>query len=629
MSVRKISARLGLATVAAAGLVLTALGSANADTVPGQGGVSGTYTLGTTVIGVGSDTIQWVDDQLSKDYNTFNAAQVSPTPYWANFDACLGNTTAGAPGLGDNPDGSGFPCGADHTGTKAGVKRDEGVVDPAAAGHPLPSGSGDGRTLLRTPADPLFNDVAYGRSSGPINTTDLAAGEIALPFAVDKIVVVTHPGGPAPASLTGQQLLKIFNGTYTNWNQVGGQNAPIHPYMPKAGSSTLNAFESFLAGLDGINEAPGSDNDPTSHSAAFQTWQGPGNAITNANWNLGTANVEEHDPSVVIADPNAIEPFSYARAQLANGTSQTVRIEGGWSEDRELYHVVRGAAISGAVTTPFLYGSDGGLLEGLFSNTGWVCTNSVAQADIAGAGFWPLAQGTTTGHCGVKNTNTEDTINPFNANGVGQGAATSTHLSMSGGSLHATVTSNSGTPTGTVQFTIAAPSTPTGSPAANFHASVAVNSNGVASVKIPSTVSGSKVVDAAFLPTSFGANGAAGHAAMGSSYDEQPFRITAQKVATTMKETATPLTLPDKSASTKVTTTVKAVTGTAKPTGTIDIMLGTKQVGSGTLKNGTVTITVHGSSLKVGKNKLVAKYVPTGNFKAPATFPSVTVTRKK
>ena len=44
----------------------------------------------------------------------------------------------------------------------------------------------------------------------------------------------------------------------------------------------------------------------------------------------------------MIADTNAIEPFSYGRAQLANGDSQTVRIEGGWSADRELYHVVRG-----------------------------------------------------------------------------------------------------------------------------------------------------------------------------------------------------------------------------------------------------------------------------------------------
>jgi ABC-type phosphate transport system substrate-binding protein len=640
MSVRKISARLGMAAVAVSGLVLTALAPATADTVPGQDSVPGTYTLGTTVIGVGSDTIQWVDDSLSADYNTFNAAQVTKTPYWADFDACLGNTTAGAPGLGDNPDGSGFPCGADHTGTKAGVKRDESVVDPAATGHALPSGSGDGRTLLRTPTDPLFNDVAYARSSGPINTTDLAAGEIALPFAIDKMVVVTHPGGPAPASLTGQQILKIYNGTYTNWNQVGGKNATIHPYMPKAGSGTLNVWLSLLASLDGVNEAPGSDNDPASHSAASQIWQGQDGApaITDGNWNTGSptavpptaANVEEHDPSAVNTDPNAIEPFSYGRAQLANGASQTVRIEGGWSEDRELYHVVRGTDISGAVTTPFKYGADGGLLEGLFSNTGWVCTDATAQQDIADAGFWPLHSGTTTGSCGVKNANTQDTIDPFASNGVAEGAATTTSAFFFGGAVHITVASTSATPTGSVQVVVADPSTPTGSPAASFHKTVALAADGTATVTLPSTLSGQKMFDVAYLPTNFGASsGSGGHVALGSSYLEFNAKVSATKVATKMKATAKPLTLANATKHTSVTTTVKARTGTKKPTGKIKIMRGTKKVGTGTLVKGTVTIKVKGTSLKKGRNKLVVTYVPTGNFKAPKTFPTIIVTRTK
>jgi ABC-type phosphate transport system substrate-binding protein len=632
MSVRKKSATLGLAAAAACGLALTAMAPATADTKPGATGVAGTYALGTTVVGVGSDTIQWVDDQLSKDYD--NQA-TTPSPAWANFDACLGNTTVGAPGLGDNPDGSGFPCGADHSGTQAGVKRDEGVVDAAAAGHPLPSGSGDGRTLLRTPADPLFADVAYGRSSGPINTTDLAAGEIALPFAVDKIVVATQPGGPAPASLTGQQILKIYNGTFTNWNEVGGKNAPIHPYMPKAGSSTLNAFESFLAALDNTNEAPGSDNDPASHAAASQTWQGPSNTITNDNWNTGSANVEEHDPSVIIADKNSVEPFSYARAQLANGASATVRIEGGWSEDRELYHVVRGAAISGAATTPFLYGSDSNVLENLFSSTGWVCTNATAQTDIAQAGFWPLKSGTATGNCGVKNTNTEDTINAFGSNGLGEGNATTLSAHYAGGAVHVTVeavkkngSDTPATPTGKVQVVAATPGTPGNAPAASFHATATLGADGTATVKVPGSVSGQQTFDVAYLPTHFGANGADGHAAYGSSYAEFNAKVSG-KIATSVKATAKPKTLANAGAKAKVTVTVKAASGSAKPTGTVKITLGKKTVAKGSLKKGSVTLTVKGSALKKGKNKLTVSYLPKGGFKAPGKTTSVTITRKK
>lgn len=277
MSVRKNSVKLGVAAVAVAGLVMTVAAPAGAL----DAGPSTAPKLGTDIIGVGSDTTQWVMDKLTTDYD----AAVTTGPRLINYDACVGNTNqATATGLGDNPDGSGFPCGADATGTKAGVPRPATVIDPAApASAVMANGSGSAWTLLRTPTDPLFNDVAFARSSSAASTADIAAGEIPLPFAVDKFVSVVSPTGPAPATLTGQQILRIFNGTYTNWNQVGGKNAPIHPYLPKTGSGTYNSSLVFLAALDGVTEAPGSDNDPTSHSAAFLTWQGPGVPITDAN----------------------------------------------------------------------------------------------------------------------------------------------------------------------------------------------------------------------------------------------------------------------------------------------------------------------------------------------------------
>ncbi|HEX3705626.1 MAG TPA: substrate-binding domain-containing protein, partial [Mycobacteriales bacterium] len=240
MSVRKNSVKLGVAAVAAFGLALTAAAPAGAV----DGGPSTTPKLGTDIIGAGSDTTQYLLDQLATDYD----ATVTTGPKLINYDACVGDTnSATATGLGSNPDGSGFPCGGDNTGTKVGVARPATVIDPAAAATAvMPNSSGSGRTLLQTPTDPLFNDVAFARSSGPLNTTNLAGGLIGLPFAVDKIVTATNPTGPAPAALTGLQVLRIYNGTYTNWDQVGGKEAAIHPYLPKAGSGTLNASEAFL-----------------------------------------------------------------------------------------------------------------------------------------------------------------------------------------------------------------------------------------------------------------------------------------------------------------------------------------------------------------------------------------------
>ena len=52
------------------------------------------------------------------------------------------------------------------------------------------------------------------------------------------------------------------------------------------------------------------------------------------------------------------------------------------------------------------------------------------------------------------------------------------------------------------------------------------------------------------------------------------------------------------------------------------IMLGSKKIGTGTLKKGKVTITVKGSSLSKGKNKLLVEYVPSATSPRRARPPS-------
>jgi ABC-type phosphate transport system substrate-binding protein len=622
---------MGLAGVAVVGLTLAVAAPANAV----DGGPSSSPNLGVDIVGVGSDTTQWVMDALANSYD----ASVATGPRLINYDACLGDTQTGANGLGDNPDGSGFPCGADNTGTKPGVARPESdITGNSANTGAMPNGSGAGRTLLRTPTDPLFNDIAFTRSSSAESIADLNAGEVPLPFAVDKLVSVVSPHGDAPVALSGQQILKIFNGTYTNWDEVGGTNAPIHPYLPKSSSGTYNASLVFLAALDGVTEAPGSDNDPSSHSAAHQTWQGPGVTITNSNWNTGTVNVEEHDPSIILADPDAIELFSYGRAQMANKHSQTIRIEGGWSEDREQYNVVRGQKIPGAGdaagdSTPFIYGDPttdpSGILESIFGNTGWICTSPTASLDINTLGDWPL----NSNICGKPNKSTLDTINPYGSTGVGEGSSTTTNAIISHGAVQVAVAAaNGSTPTGKVEVVTAKPAVP-GQAASPSTSSTTVSLvGGQASVKLPARVSGKQAVSVSYMPTDFGAQASAGgHTALGaSSYD---FTGTVSnhvaKVATTVRVKAKPHKLASASKRAKVTVTVHGKTGSAKPTGTVKIMLGSKVVGKGKLRAGKVVVTIKGSKLKKGKNKLTVKYIPKGNFASPARATKVTITRKK
>ena len=59
---------------------------------------------------------------------------------------------------------------------------------------------------------------------------------------LDGISIVAHPSNPV-TNLTMTQLEMIFNGTYTNWNQVGGNNAPIITYGRESTSGTYEYFK--------------------------------------------------------------------------------------------------------------------------------------------------------------------------------------------------------------------------------------------------------------------------------------------------------------------------------------------------------------------------------------------------
>lgn len=59
-------------------------------------------------------------------------------------------------------------------------------------------------------------------------------------IARDAFVFITHPDNPISA-LTTQQIRDIYTGSITNWKEVGGLDAPIHPFRrPKdSGSQEL------------------------------------------------------------------------------------------------------------------------------------------------------------------------------------------------------------------------------------------------------------------------------------------------------------------------------------------------------------------------------------------------------
>ena len=94
--------------------------------------------------------------------------------------------------------------------------------------------------------------------------------------------------------------------------------------------------------------------------------------------------MQEHDPTPIQGNSNAIAPFSKGRAGLAGSA---LHVETGFSADRALYNVVRGSDVSNADVLA------------VFGENGFLCSDK-ATAAIEAAGFRQLSKSTAGGVCG-------------------------------------------------------------------------------------------------------------------------------------------------------------------------------------------------------------------------------------
>ncbi len=231
---RKISRMLAGATAlaAAAAIVAGGVGTASADPIGhnGKAVVPAYYD----VVGVGSNTTEYVMDQISVDYNkTIPASKHKASdPYFYSFDA--------------------VPPGVNAPGNYL-IKPKNGC----SAKTVRPNGSGAGLTALDMNTKDTTNKSYYcldfGRSSGgrgPTSPVNGPGGVTYVAFAKDAITWAARSaakgGTDAPASLTTAQLKAIFTCKDTNWSQVGGKAGAIKVYLPQAGSGTLSTWEKFM-----------------------------------------------------------------------------------------------------------------------------------------------------------------------------------------------------------------------------------------------------------------------------------------------------------------------------------------------------------------------------------------------
>lgn len=102
-------------------------------------------------------------------------------------------------------------------------------------------GSSTGITAL------INGQVDLAQSSRKIKASEIESANangitpVEFRVAIDGIALVTHEGNPVEV-LTVEQLRGIYNGTVTNWNQVGGDDQAITLYGRQSTSGTYEFF---------------------------------------------------------------------------------------------------------------------------------------------------------------------------------------------------------------------------------------------------------------------------------------------------------------------------------------------------------------------------------------------------
>jgi len=148
-----------------------------------------------------------------------------------------------------------------------------------------------------------------GMASANVTASELAQypNLQSIPICVDGIAIIVNPHNTAVNGLTITQVMNIYTGNITNWNQVGGSNAKIDVVNREQGSGTRSGIQSLV--LKGSNFSTGGITQSSTGSVKSYV-AGDANAI-------GYIATNAVDSSVKALTINGIAP---TYGNLANGT---------------------------------------------------------------------------------------------------------------------------------------------------------------------------------------------------------------------------------------------------------------------------------------------------------------------
>ena len=87
-----------------------------------------------------------------------------------------------------------------------------------------------------------------GMLSRDLKTSETDAGLVPTVIGKDGIAIIVNKSVTGIDNLTLAQIAKIYDGTYTNWNQLGGVDHAIDVCGRESSSGTRGAFEEILSG---------------------------------------------------------------------------------------------------------------------------------------------------------------------------------------------------------------------------------------------------------------------------------------------------------------------------------------------------------------------------------------------
>jgi len=97
----------------------------------------------------------------------------------------------------------------------------------------------------------IAGQATVAQASRAMTTTEWASAEAKginvteWRVAVDGISIIVHGDNPI-TTMTMSQVEGLFNGTYTNWNQVGGSDMPVTLYGREDTSGTYSSFHDMV-----------------------------------------------------------------------------------------------------------------------------------------------------------------------------------------------------------------------------------------------------------------------------------------------------------------------------------------------------------------------------------------------